>query len=73
MTLEFKIGDRVALSPEYQNLLPSHSEVASAKGTIKALTTTKNITNTETLAEIEWDQPGLTKLLNIKNLIKIKN
>jgi hypothetical protein len=60
-------------SPDYLNLLPPTSEAASAKGTVKALTTSKNVSNAATLADIEWDVPGLSKRLNIINLVKIKN
>jgi hypothetical protein len=40
----------------------------SAQGTIKALHYLKNLT----LADIEWNKPGLLKRVNINNLRTVK-
>jgi hypothetical protein len=69
MAHRIQLGDTVAFSQSFIDRHGRHTAgVATAHGRVKALHPVKGLM----LADIEWTMPGLSKRVNVKNLIRVK-
>ncbi len=63
------VGDTVALTPSFIERHSRHSDnMPFATGKVMAL---HRIAGGIILADIEWDKPGLSKRVDVKNLVKV--
>ncbi len=63
---EIQVGDTVAYSKAFLQSTGQYAgDVPHARGEVKALV---NLGSETTLAEIEWDRPGIPERVNVKNL-----
>jgi hypothetical protein len=69
MPYKIQLGDIVAFSRGFIERHSQHTaSVATAHGKVKALHSVEGAT----LADIEWSMPGLSKRVNVKNLLRVK-
>lgn len=61
----FQIGDIVALS---ETFVERHSRYANSMSIARGKVTAIHYLDKVTLADIQWDKPGLPKRVNVKNL-----
>jgi hypothetical protein len=67
-TQKIKVGDRVAYSAAFLRSTGQYAgDVPHAKGEVRALVSLGETT----LAEIEWDKPGLPGRVNVANLCHV--
>ena len=67
---EFLVGETVAISETFVDRNRHYaSNMPGARGKVTALHYLDKIT----LADIEWDRPGLAKRVNIKYLVRVTN